>query len=89
MPNPTNSPSPKKKASYEPSKVSAPGPAHLYYHNSKSPPEAWMLHGLSGANRNAEVSVAAGAGNRGSMGPGAFKGGVGEKGSWTLGLWGS
>ncbi|KAK6613043.1 Actin-related protein 10 [Botrytis cinerea] len=51
--------------------------------------EAWMQHGLSGANRNAEVSVAAGAGNRGSMGPGAFKGGVGEKGSWTLGLWGS
>lgn len=48
-----------------------------------------MQHGLSGANRNAEVSVAAGAGNRGSMGPGAFKGGVGEKGSWTLGLWGS
>ncbi|KAI9648558.1 hypothetical protein NHQ30_003194 [Ciborinia camelliae] len=51
--------------------------------------EVWMQHGMAGANRNAEVSVAAGAGGRGSMGPGAFKGGIGEKGSWTLGLWGS
>lgn len=51
--------------------------------------ELWMQYGLAGANRNAEVSVVAGAGGRGSMGPGAFKGGIGEKGSWTLGLWGS
>ncbi|QSZ29507.1 hypothetical protein DSL72_004021 [Monilinia vaccinii-corymbosi] len=51
--------------------------------------EFWMQYGMSGANRNAEVSVAAGAGARSSIGPGAFKSGVGEKGSWTLGLWGS
>ncbi|ESZ92498.1 hypothetical protein SBOR_7123 [Sclerotinia borealis F-4128] len=53
--------------------------------------EIWMQHGMAGANRNAEVSVAAGAGagGRGSMGPGAFKSGTGEKGCWTLGLWGS
>ncbi|RAL67913.1 hypothetical protein DID88_008638 [Monilinia fructigena] len=50
--------------------------------------EVWMQHGMAGANRNAEVSVAAGAGGRSSMGPGAFKSGIGEKGSWTLGLWG-
>ncbi|APA09878.1 hypothetical protein SS1G_05884 [Sclerotinia sclerotiorum 1980 UF-70] len=51
--------------------------------------EVWMQYGMAGANRNAEVSVAAGAGGRGSMGPGTFKSGVGERGSWTLGLWGS
>lgn len=51
--------------------------------------EVWMQHGMAGANRNFEVSVAAGSGGRGSMGPGAFKSGIGEKGSWTLGLWGS
>ncbi|KAA8575674.1 hypothetical protein EYC84_004791 [Monilinia fructicola] len=41
--------------------------------------EVWMQHGMAGANRNAEVSVAAGAGGRTSMGPGAFKSGIGEK----------
>ncbi|KAB8304786.1 hypothetical protein EYC80_004133 [Monilinia laxa] len=51
--------------------------------------EVWMQHGMAGANRNAEVSVVAGAGGRSSMGPGAFKSGIGERGSWTLGLWGS
>jgi actin-related protein len=50
--------------------------------------EVWLKEGMSGANKNADISVAVAAGTRGSMGPGAFNKGAGERISWTLGLWG-
>ncbi|PQE26031.1 hypothetical protein CJF30_00000749 [Rutstroemia sp. NJR-2017a BBW] len=50
--------------------------------------EVWLKEGIAGANKNADISVAVAAGTRGSMGPGAFNKGAGERISWTLGLWG-
>jgi hypothetical protein len=44
--------------------------------------DQWLQHGATGA-KTGEVSVS----SRQSMGPGAFKAGVGDRSSWTLGLW--
>ena len=47
--------------------------------------EQWLQHGVAGASRTVEVSVGT---HRQSMGPASFKAGVGDRSSWTLGLWG-
>jgi len=45
--------------------------------------EQWLQHGAAGASKAGDINIVA---HRQSMGPGVFK--IGDRSSWTLGLWG-
>ena len=46
--------------------------------------DRFIQHGLAGAHRDADISVVP---QRQSFGPGAQRGGLGDRSSWTLGAW--